>query len=180
MNNLPQWVQILQALLTPVIALAVGFIAYRQWRTAHSRLVLDLFEKRLAVYERTRRAVSVVNTHGKASPDAEADLLAAMNSAEFLFGKDVRDYLQKLWERFVRLGAASAMIEGTEGEERKRQIELRSRFALEISRFYYEGSDIFSPYMRMEHRLRGPVKNPRQRPRASKRIDARQTPPHDR
>ncbi|MER8838471.1 hypothetical protein NKH86_06875 [Mesorhizobium sp. M0913] len=75
MTNLPLWAQILQALLTPVIALAVGFIAYRQWRTAHSRLVLDLFEKRLAVYEQTRKAVSFVNTHGRTSREAEIDLL---------------------------------------------------------------------------------------------------------
>ncbi|MER8556514.1 hypothetical protein NKH37_30885 [Mesorhizobium sp. M1217] len=168
MTNWPQWAQILQALLTPVIALAVGFIAYRQWRTAHSRLVLDLFEKRLAVYEQTRKAVSFVNTHGRTSREAEFDLLGAMNSAEFLFGQDVRDYLDKMWERFVRLGAASAMIEGTEGEERRRQIELKSRFSMEITQFYYEGSDIFSPYMRMEHRLRKAVKSPRQRPGAAK------------
>ncbi|AZO34225.1 MAG: hypothetical protein EOS76_01265 [Mesorhizobium sp.] len=161
---LPIWIQYLQALLTPTIALTVGFIAYRQWRTAHSKLVLELFERRLAVYELARKAVSFVNTHGRTSREAEIDLLTAMNSAEFLFGKDVRDYLDKMWERFIKFGAASAMMQETEGEERKAHIDDHLRLVQEITQFYYEGSDVFAPYMRMEHRLRPPLKKLRRRP----------------
>lgn len=161
---LPVWAQYLQAPLTPTIALAVGFIAYRQWRTAHSKLVLDLFERRPEVYELTRKAVSFVNTHGRTSHEAEVDLLTAMNSAEFLFGQDVRDYLDKMWERFIRFGAASAMMQDTEGEARKTHVEEHLRLVQEITQFYYEGSDVFAPYMRMEHRLRPPLKKIRQRP----------------
>jgi hypothetical protein len=48
--TLPLELQILTALLTPVIAVAVGYVAYQQWRTAREKLVLDLFKDRLAVY----------------------------------------------------------------------------------------------------------------------------------
>ena len=41
-----------------IIALIVGgfggLIAYRQWRMARDRLKLDLFDRRLLVYEQTR------------------------------------------------------------------------------------------------------------------------------
>ncbi|MDX8530086.1 hypothetical protein RFM41_12105 [Mesorhizobium sp. VK25A] len=162
---LPIWVQYLQSLLTPTIALAVGIIAYRQWKTAHSKLVLDLFEKRLDVYRHVRSAVSVVNTTGKTSREAELALLEAINAAEFLFGDDVRSYLEGMWHRFIKMNAANAMIEGGDTPEvRRSNIEAQSRLLNEITQFYYEGSDVFAPYMRMEHRLRPPLKTRRQRP----------------
>lgn len=108
---MPIWVQYLQALLTPTIALAVGFIAYRQWRTAHGKIVLDLFEKRLAVFQKVRQAIAVTNTTGKTSREAEVDLLEAINASEFLFGNDVRKYLDDMWERFIKLSAANAMLQ---------------------------------------------------------------------
>jgi hypothetical protein len=45
-NQLPLWVLYLQALSTPAIALLASVIGFFQWRTAHQRAVLDLFEKR--------------------------------------------------------------------------------------------------------------------------------------
>lgn len=165
---LPLWVQYMQALLTPTIALAVGFITYRQWRTAHSKIILDLFEKRLAVYHRVRKAVAVVNTTGKTSRDAEMDLLEAIESAEFLFGDDVRKYLGEMWNRFIKLGAAIAMLQnGPSPEIRRTNVEAQSRLFSEITLFFYEVSDVFAPYMRMEHRLRRPLKKRRQRPQAA-------------
>jgi hypothetical protein len=166
MSDLPHWVQVLQALLTPTIALVVGLIAYRQWKTAHAKLVLDLFEKRMDVYNHVRKSVAVVNATGRTSPEAEMDLLEAKERAEFLFGVDVRQYLEKMWDRFIKLHAACGMLEGSVGAERRSHIDAQSRLCNEITQFYYEGADVFSPYMRMEHRLRRPVKNPRQRPNA--------------
>jgi hypothetical protein len=162
---LPIWVQYLQALLTPTIAVAVSIIAYRQWRTAHSKLVLDLFEKRLSVYHQVRKAIAVVNTTGKTSREAELNLLEAIDAAEFLFGDDVRSYLEGMWHRFLKMNAANAMIEGGDTTEvRRTNIEAQSQLLNEITQFYYEGSDVFAPYMRMEHRLRKPLKTLRQRP----------------
>lgn len=166
---MPLWVQYLQALLAPTIALAVSFIAYRQWRTAHSKIVLDLFEKRLEVYQKVRQAVSVVNTTGKISREAEVNLLEAINASEFLFGNDVRKYLDEMWTRFLKLNAANSMLkDGPTPEVRRTNAEAQSRLFSDITMFYYEGSDIFAPYMRMEHRLRPPLKRLRQRPQLQK------------
>jgi hypothetical protein len=45
----PHWTTYLLAMLTPLIAMIVAFIAFRQWRTAQNRLKLDLFDRRLAL-----------------------------------------------------------------------------------------------------------------------------------
>lgn len=57
-SELPPWVQYIQALGAPSVAVATllvtGYVAWRQWRTAHEqwriaqqRVVLDLFDRRM-------------------------------------------------------------------------------------------------------------------------------------
>lgn len=75
--------QAISALLTPVIAAIVTYIAYRQYDTARAKLALDLFEKRLAVYQRLRDAVAVVNSKGQVDTDADRLLLEAINASQF-------------------------------------------------------------------------------------------------
>jgi hypothetical protein len=68
MNQLPSWVQYTQALAPPFIALVAGisggYIAYRQWRTGHYQLRLDLFDRRFAVYKATQDLVRVALSDG--------------------------------------------------------------------------------------------------------------------
>jgi hypothetical protein len=49
MNQLPRWMEYVQALAPTVVAiiaaLIASYIAWRQWRTAHDKLSFDLYEK---------------------------------------------------------------------------------------------------------------------------------------
>jgi len=47
---LPYWVPVFQALLTPAIAFLAVVIAFFQWRTAHQRVVIDQFARRMKFY----------------------------------------------------------------------------------------------------------------------------------
>jgi hypothetical protein len=49
-NSLPFWMLALQAFAVPVIALLAAVIGYVQWRTAQQKVVLDLFDRRMATY----------------------------------------------------------------------------------------------------------------------------------
>jgi hypothetical protein len=46
--------------ITAIVAVVGAFIAYFQWRTAHQRVVLDLFDRRLRVFEDVEAAVKNV------------------------------------------------------------------------------------------------------------------------
>ena len=50
MEHMRDWIDILQALLTPTIALIAVGIGLAQWWTARNRLKLDLFDTRWSVY----------------------------------------------------------------------------------------------------------------------------------
>jgi hypothetical protein len=61
----------LQALLTPVVAIAVGVIAFAQWWTARNRLKLDLFDRRWAVYVAVRELLSEIVRDGNVSQERQ-------------------------------------------------------------------------------------------------------------
>ena len=49
---------ITQLVTTLVLGLIAAYIAWRQWRTSHDRLILDLFERRFQVFQELTRTVS--------------------------------------------------------------------------------------------------------------------------
>jgi hypothetical protein len=81
------------SLLTAFIAIIVAFITLLQWITARQKVVLDLFDKRFAVYEDLLEAFPM---HGRESPTIEsfAKYTRAANRAQFLFGPEVTNFLQ--------------------------------------------------------------------------------------
>lgn len=89
-------------LVTPFIALIVAGIAFLQWRTAQEKVLLDLFDKRFAVYE---DLLSVMARHLGSGIDDPAfyNFVRAVSRAKFLFGHDVQTFLE---ERRKDLGRA--------------------------------------------------------------------------
>jgi hypothetical protein len=73
--KVPRWVEVLSALLAPAIALLAAVIAWAQWRTARDRVKLDLFDRRMAAYERLRGAVVPINASGRVK-NADTDSFA--------------------------------------------------------------------------------------------------------
>ncbi|WP_105437685.1 hypothetical protein [Neorhizobium sp. T25_13] len=94
MNDVPTWIQIVQALATPAVAIAAGAIAYRQWRTAHEKVVLDLFEKRFEVFMGVREIVSRGGKRTLLRDQGLPNELLARG--RFLFGRDVVSELEEI------------------------------------------------------------------------------------
>lgn len=99
MSGAPAWIQVLQALLTPAIAIAVGVIGFLQWRTAHQKVVLDLFDRRLAVYDGVVNSVTTYFSKLE-SPALHSDTVSQLyqlrSRALFLFGSDVANLIDQV------------------------------------------------------------------------------------
>jgi hypothetical protein len=89
------WVQALNALLIPFIAVVGTIIGWLQWRTNERKRKQDLFDKRFALY---LKAVSyyeeVWSDRAGSSPDYDFKTLYV--EASFLFGQDVVDHLKTM------------------------------------------------------------------------------------
>ena len=90
---------IVQALTTLVLGCVAAYIAWRQWRTSHYRLVFDLFEKRFAVYEVTKTLINRAAIHGPIVRDDLQEFSNGIRGAEFLFDGEARTFLMTISDK---------------------------------------------------------------------------------
>jgi hypothetical protein len=117
------WVKLFNALLTPTLAIIAAYIAYQQWKTNHLKVRHDLYERRLAIYFATMEFLSVVFGKAEASQAEMVTFLQKTREGYFLFGPDLGDYLNKLYNRAVDLRAQNITLNQTNlpvGDERTR------------------------------------------------------------
>jgi hypothetical protein len=142
--------QATQWIIAAVTAIFVALVAYLQWRTAQQKAVLDLFDRRHAIYEIVRRAAGTMASNSTTFDQSrEIEFMQAMERAYFFFGDDVDDYIKRLWSDITDVRTADAELEGTQDNETRRKILEKRRAALtRISQFHSSGLPLFARYMR--------------------------------
>ncbi|RAX40754.1 hypothetical protein [Rhizobium tropici] len=156
MSSVPGWILILQALLTPAIAIAVGAIGFLQWRTAHQKVVLELFDKRLAILTTARSAaITVLKT--KNFDEARPYAVDAAIRSRFLFGKDIVAMLWEFQGDVYRATNEGDMFERLKHPEQS--AAQRRTLAIEAARkILSELNSAAEPYMKMDQkRVRTPI-----------------------
>ena len=101
--SMQAWIDVFSALLTPVIAAIAVYVAYQQWQTNRRRLQLDLYDRRLRIYQAVSQFISKVLTGLSPEPQDFSDYWRDTAEADFLFGTDIRDYLRTLAARAAEL-----------------------------------------------------------------------------
>ncbi|WP_243318100.1 hypothetical protein [Geothrix paludis] len=104
---MPYWLQVLQGLLTPLIALITTYIAWQQWRAAELKINMDRYERRLAIYQATHRFISSVIQTAKPDINEMFGFYAATAEADFLFPDEVRQYLDAAFSHANHLHTAN-------------------------------------------------------------------------
>jgi hypothetical protein len=149
---MPNWVQYLQALATPAIAVLAIVIAVFQWRTAHQRAVLDLFDRRMQVYEAISDAISEIMREGNATTNAIVSFDQAAVRAPFLFGNEVDLFLQQTRKRMIALRYAEVKTKSDNDEIRGRAADLAAKHLMDLTGFYKEFADRVRPYVKMHQK----------------------------
>lgn len=146
------WTTYVTALLTPMIAIIAAWIAYSQWKTARRKLKLDLFEKRLEVYDAARTAIGQIIVHGKVSAEVESAYLMGIAGAKWLFDKKMVEYLnQELWMIISKLHAVQAEQIGAPQEERRAAVQKQFAVLEEINTQLQSIDSRFYPFLSLGH-----------------------------
>lgn len=122
------WTAYVTALTVPVLTLVGATIAYRQWRTAQNKLKLDLFDKRMVVYQAVRDALGYIASHGKIGSEQQIAYLSGIQAAKWLFGPEVYTYLSEtLWHKIVDLELHQTIVYDAPPDhpERSEHIQLK-------------------------------------------------------
>jgi hypothetical protein len=152
MCQLPTWVQYLTAFGTPIIALMVAAIAFAQWRTAHQRVVLDLFERRMTIIDGLLRIVAEVLQAGKVRNEDSDQFIRATKGDNFLFGTEVTEYLKRIHIVLIDLHAFDAELP-PQAPERKEVLEKRRALRKELDAFFETFRKLVGPYVQMHQKL---------------------------
>jgi hypothetical protein len=155
MAQLPLWMQWIQAIATGAIAIFAAFIAYRQ--TAHQRVVLDLFERRMAVYEAARSVIGEIMREGAADTALFFRYVQATDRLPLLFGDEVVEFSDLTRKRINKLSVHRAMIkaqnDGTFVPNYAAHVDQEAKTLDEISKFYDEFATLVMLYVRMTQKL---------------------------
>ncbi|MGO6724950.1 hypothetical protein ACCS51_28770 [Rhizobium ruizarguesonis] len=153
-STLPDWVLILQALLTPAVAIAVAVIGFLQWRTAHQKVVLDLFDRRWKAAEAIIQSLKPILRDGRVRQSNDVLIIYnAMSDAQFLFGKDVNRLLARYRDVIGQIAVGSAYTNSPTNPHYQQGVDLLHDNMLRLIDFLGEFDAVCSRYMRMDQKL---------------------------
>ena len=139
-----------------IVAIAVFgvSIAYGQWHTARSKLILDLFNQRMEIYGQLRQAVASVLTRGGAEQAILFQWGDASERARFLFGPEIERYLLTLWKSFNAINDMNRVIDAhsTTPDKQKHAFDQRKTHWAKVEDFYSTFPALLESYTRMDHK----------------------------
>lgn len=156
------WLSVLTALgpliaasATLLVGLMVAAIAYRQWLTAHQKLVLDLFEKRFAIYDEVMQVHDAWQSEmiplSKVKETTRA-LRKIERKAMFLFGADVTASISELRSAITDLAPFLRQMDSAEKHQRNQIYEAAQPTERRIKSWRTNFPEICLPYMRLDQK----------------------------
>jgi hypothetical protein len=142
-QQLPEWVEYVKALGTPVAAVIAAAItatiAYRQWVTARNKLKLDLFDKRMEIYRSAIDLMSEIGYHDTILEwDRVNQLGAPFRGARWLLSDEIADYLEDLMECGYQVAGKEKAV-----TEAQAEASMIAEFA--------KVKELFAPYLALNH-----------------------------
>ncbi|WP_341959263.1 hypothetical protein [Pseudomonas sp. RC10] len=139
--------------MTSIVAATGIYIAYRQWDTNRKKLKLDLFDRRIAVYDATKSALGEIFATGGTSQDLEMRYLAGIAAAQWLFDQALTSFLKEdIWAELVELSRTEGVLHGAPpGEERTKEIQKNREAKHRLIGYFNSLDDRFAKYLRLDH-----------------------------
>lgn len=98
--QLPTWVEYIRALGTPIAALLgalfAAYFSFRQWRTAQNKLKLELFQKRLDIFNAAMEIARLMSQEGQIDFLALQEASKGLRGVRWLYNKEVAAALYEI------------------------------------------------------------------------------------
>jgi len=122
-------VDILSALLTPVIGGTTVYIAWQQYQVSRIALKKDLFDKRFRVYQAFRSYLSDIAREGTIDDNRLFEFYAESSECEFLFDNEVVEKADELFKQGIQLSYLHNQLSPVDGRSGLPEGDERSRIA---------------------------------------------------
>ena len=158
-TQLPYCIQIIQATGPTSIAFAAlvitGYFAWRQWRTAKDKLVLDLFEKRFLIFEALMTLLANSLAGSKTASEAIPEFMRKTKGVEFVFEGEIKEYLESIRRKVSQMSdLEKELADITDESKRKAMINDSSEIHGYLERqFADEAVKKFRKYLALTHTI---------------------------
>jgi len=149
----PHWTAYVSAFLTPVVALLAIWIARQQWCTARDKLKLDLFDRRLTVYQAATAFIASVMTTGKVIEEDRIRFLRVTRDAKWLVGSEIAEYLDnEIHRKALDLQCLDTELEGVPvSKERSDNVQKQTAIKLWFNEQFGVLDKKFSSFLELKH-----------------------------
>lgn len=110
-----QLVNILSALLTPMIAILASYIAWQQYQLQHKSFNGQMYERRYVVFKSFIKLLSHIMREGTADYQVLGEFYANASEADFLFSDVISNKREELYTRGVDLVAGRERLYPRDG-----------------------------------------------------------------
>ncbi|QVQ38161.1 hypothetical protein KHQ08_09350 [Pseudochrobactrum algeriensis] len=156
MTNVNLCLEFIKIAPSVIIGISVGYIAYKQWRTAHQKVVFDLFERRLKIYNEIIDVVgsSLSEKRKLSTATVSLHILDIYHSSRFLFGNEVCNAIFEIKEVTACYGFAYQQLqkEKLSDEEREKINNISDENYKKILSFKETFTALCLPYMLMNQK----------------------------
>lgn len=142
-------------IVTLIIAILGVFIAWLQWNTNRSKLKLDLFDRRMKVYDVSRKYCrsNIIRVKGRDYEELEQEFYVQSSNAYLLFSDEIGRYLDDcLWKKACEASVLRSELKLDASEEEK--TAMRAKLS-ELTRWFMdqrkEIDTMFRPHLRIKH-----------------------------
>lgn len=152
---------------TTIISGLVLIVAFMQWRTAHQKVMLDLFDRRMSVFNKAQDFHRRIAREGVRQEAIDVSRFHEVrNEAYFLFGQDIIELLGTFHVAIINMSTQAALAADPDDEDRAAYVANSYKYLKEALAVANQFDGAFSSYMRMDQkRVRTPAEWLRDRDR---------------
>ncbi len=99
-------------LLSAVLGVSMAYIAWQQCKINKYKVRVDLFDRRLRIYQEVMKFWARVMQNGTTTNDELVQLLRDTKESEFLFGHKVAEFINSIYKRGVDLDTDTKILNG--------------------------------------------------------------------
>jgi len=157
MNNM-EMISILSVVANVVVAIFLAYVTYQNYKinsynsnVQKDNLRLALFERRYLVYEGIKEFITFVLREGKVDYNSIATLGSKTRDGEFLFGSEVKGYIDNLREKGFKLKSCRRKLADRTlpiGDERNKLAEEEEQLLIWFGNQHEEIMRIFRKYLK--------------------------------
>jgi hypothetical protein len=148
------WVDVLSALLTPVIAFLAVMIAFFQWRTNQLRLKHELFDRRYAQYKAVVNFLAHIVRTATVNDEERHKFFISTNGSGFIFDRGVYKYIEEILKKAIHIQSSESRLNAATDREARERIadrrdELFSWCETELNKLHTLEHP-FAPYLNLK------------------------------